>query len=56
VRAILGAGIEGVVDLAGTLDLGQLAAIAAEAACVVAMDSGTMHIAVGTGTPTVAVF
>lgn len=56
VRAILGAGIEGVVDLAGTLDLGQLAAIAAEAACVVAMDSGTMHVAVGTGTPTVAIF
>ena len=56
VRAILEGGNEGIVDLAGTLDLRQLAAIAAEAACAVAMDSGTMHIAVGTGTPVVAIF
>lgn len=56
VRAILETENEGVVDLAGTLNLRQLAAIASEAACVVAMDSGTMHVAVGTGTPVVAIF
>lgn len=45
-----------VLNLAGQLGVGQLAALASLAKCSVAMDSGAMHISVSVGTPVVAIF
>jgi lipopolysaccharide heptosyltransferase II len=44
------------VDLAGELSIGELAALLARAACVVTNDSGPMHVTAALGTPLVALF
>lgn len=46
----------GTVNLAGKTDLAELMAVLQAAACVVANDSGAMHLAAGLGTPGVALF
>lgn len=47
---------ERVHDLAGTLTLGQLAALTARARLFVGVDSAPMHVAAAVGTPTVVLF
>ncbi|HTV72986.1 MAG TPA: glycosyltransferase family 9 protein [Candidatus Acidoferrales bacterium] len=46
----------GGISLAGETSLPVFAAIAARARCVVAMDSGPMHLAAAVGAPTVGIF
>jgi ADP-heptose:LPS heptosyltransferase len=46
----------GGVSLAGATSLRAFAAIAQRARCVVAMDSGPMHVAAAVGAPTVGIF
>jgi ADP-heptose:LPS heptosyltransferase len=46
----------GGVSLAGKVSLPAFAAIARRARCVVAMDSGPMHLAAAVGAPTVGIF
>lgn len=46
----------GTLNLAGETDLGGLMAVLQAATCVVANDSGAMHLAAGLGTPGIAVF
>jgi len=46
----------GGVSLAGKASLGAFAAAAQRARCVVAMDSGPMHVAAAVGAPTVGIF
>lgn len=53
-RAGLAHGV--VLDLAGALSVGELAALLARAACVVTNDSGPMHVAAALGAPTVGLF
>ncbi|MEO7038429.1 MAG: glycosyltransferase family 9 protein, partial [Candidatus Elarobacter sp.] len=45
-----------VTSVAGATSIGGFAALAARARAVVAMDSGPMHVAAATGTPTVGIF
>jgi heptosyltransferase-3 len=44
------------IAIAGAAGIGAFAALARRAAYVVAMDSGPMHVAAATGTPTVGIF
>jgi ADP-heptose:LPS heptosyltransferase len=44
------------LDLAGALSWGELEALLARAALVVGVDTGPLHLAVATGTPSVALF
>jgi ADP-heptose:LPS heptosyltransferase len=44
------------MSIAGATSLGVFAALCERARAVVAMDSGPMHVAAATGTPTVGVF
>lgn len=53
--AIAGAA-PGVTDLTGSTDLVELAALLAQAALVVTVDTGPMHLAAALGRPVVAVF
>ena len=46
----------GGISLAGSTSLGAFAAVARRALCVVAMDSGPMHVAAAVGAPTVGIF
>lgn len=46
----------GGVSMAGKVSLGGFAAAAQRARCVIAMDSGPMHIAAAVGAPTVGIF
>jgi ADP-heptose:LPS heptosyltransferase len=48
--------ISGGVSLAGKVSLRAFAAVAQRARCVVAMDSGPMHVAAAVGAPTVGIF
>jgi heptosyltransferase I len=52
----LAAAAPGVVDLCGQTTLSELAALTSRAAIAVTNDSGTMHLAVALGRPTVSVF
>jgi heptosyltransferase-3 len=52
---IAAAGVE-VVDLCGSLNLKQLAALTARARLFIGVDSAPMHIAAAVGTPSVALF
>ncbi|HEV3157128.1 MAG TPA: glycosyltransferase family 9 protein [Candidatus Baltobacteraceae bacterium] len=44
------------ISIAGRMTIAEYAAIARDACCVVAMDSGPMHIAAAVGAPTVGIF
>lgn len=44
------------MNLAGRLQIAELVALVSMAKCCVCMDSGTMHVAVSVGTPTVTLF
>jgi ADP-heptose:LPS heptosyltransferase len=48
--------LSGGVSLAGKMSLAAFAATAQRARCVVAMDSGPMHLAAAVGAPTVGIF
>ena len=50
------AGLPGAIDLVGTLDLPEAAAVLARCALFVGNDSGLMHLSAATGTPTVGLF
>jgi heptosyltransferase-2 len=54
--AIAGASGGAAISVAGATSLGVFAALARRAACVVAMDSGPMHVAAAVGAPTVGIF
>jgi ADP-heptose:LPS heptosyltransferase len=47
---------EHVANTAGSLTLGELVALIAEASCVLTNDTGPMHIAIALGRPTVCLF
>jgi ADP-heptose:LPS heptosyltransferase len=51
-----GAGLPASAVLAGKLDLAELAALVADAALVVANDTGVAHLATAYGTPSVVLF
>ena len=55
IDAIVGR-VPGAVNLAGQLDLSELAALTARARAFVGVDSAPMHIAAAVGTPAVALF
>lgn len=50
------AGCDGILNLAGRTDLGELAALLASCDVVVSNDTGPMHVAAAVGAPVVAVF
>ena len=50
------AGLPGAIDLVGTLDLPEAAAVLARCALFVGNDSGLMHLSAATGTPTIGLF
>lgn len=50
------AGLPSAIDLVGTLDLPEAAAVLARCALFVGNDSGLMHLSAATGTPTVGLF
>jgi ADP-heptose:LPS heptosyltransferase len=50
------AGLDPAADLAGRLDLVQLAAVVADARLVISNDTGASHLASATGTPSVTLF
>jgi ADP-heptose:LPS heptosyltransferase len=50
------AGLDPAADLAGRLDLVQLAAVVADARLVISNDTGVSHLASATGTPSVTLF
>jgi heptosyltransferase III len=56
IERILGLTRASVLNLAGTLDLKQLAALTRRAKLFIGVDSAPMHIAASQGTPTVALF
>lgn len=56
VQRILAPLAQPVIDLAGQLDLKQLAALSAQAKCFVGVDSAPMHIAAAMQIPVVALF
>ena len=49
-------GVEGVLDMTGTLTLGQLEVLIEKACLVVSLDTGPLHMAVATGVPTVGLY
>jgi ADP-heptose:LPS heptosyltransferase len=55
-HAIANAAGRSTISIAGATSLGVFAALARQAALVVAMDSGPMHIAAAAGAPTVGIF
>ncbi|MFK4641397.1 glycosyltransferase family 9 protein [Paenarthrobacter histidinolovorans] len=56
VRALPAASRQAVTSVAGELDIGDLAALLAEASVMLASDSGPRHLAQALGTPTVGIF
>ncbi len=49
-------GTQGVINLAGMLSFGQVAALIKNAKAFVGTDTSTTHVAAATGTPTIALF
>lgn len=56
VAAVGGAGTAGIVDLAGRLDLAQLAAVLERAEVTVVANTGPAHLSAAVGTPVVSLF
>jgi len=52
----LAAGLEGVHVVAGELNIAQTAACLMDAACVVAPDTGVLHLAAAVGSPVVGLY
>lgn len=55
-KAMLPDGVDQVMDLSGQTSLAELAALFSEASLLISNDTGPLHLACATGTPTVAIF